>query len=508
MRLKLRTRIVGGLLCIFLLAIALGSFSFVSIRRTQDMSWELDVLVALDNSIKEVLEDLHIWRYELVSAIVFQTEFTNSLDVTHSAYGVWRASPNSTWIQDDVISRLIRQLDAANENMHTSTRALIADQRAGVINTAFLTLDLYEKVLPLAAESVNNLQALSNRYRELVTEQSDAVWFVQNNANMVTLIICAVAVLLFVVLSFIITRGILKPIRRLAAVAGDVAIGNLNVNLNYDIDDEIGQMTNGIKKVIETLTGLVSDLSNMARKQEDGDYEYFVDREKYMGEYRAVVEQTVGMITQRNANIMDMLDTIVKYAGGNFNAKMDPLPGKLAKINGEMNLVQNNLISVKDSVVKMINAVQSGDFSIRAEVSGYKGDWLTIVSDMNNMMEAINVPIQEIAGVMTHVSAGQLNSKVTGEFGGSFDKLKQAVNGMTSEISSYVVEISDVLGNVSNGDLTGRITRDYRGDFSEIKDTINNIIRSLNETMSGVNAVYNQVMSGVDGMSSGAETLA
>ena len=94
MKLKLSARIVGGLLCVFILVLVLAVFSSTTINRVQDMSWELDVLIALDASINEVLEGVHIWRYELVSSIIFGTEFTNSLDVAYSAYGAWHNSPN------------------------------------------------------------------------------------------------------------------------------------------------------------------------------------------------------------------------------------------------------------------------------------------------------------------------------------------------------------------------------------------------------------------------------
>ena len=152
---RLRTRIVGGLLCIFLLATILGGFSYYTIQRVQDMSWELDVLVALDASANEVLEDIHIWRYDLTYAIVFQTEFTNSIYAETSAYGVWRNSPNATWIQDDRIDELIRRLDISNDRMHAATRDLmhlLEQHQLGLINIAFLRGDLYENVLPLAAQ--------------------------------------------------------------------------------------------------------------------------------------------------------------------------------------------------------------------------------------------------------------------------------------------------------------------------------------------------------------------
>ena len=208
-----------------------------------------------------------------------------------------------------------------------------------------------------------------------------------------------------------------------------------------------------------------------------------------------------------NNAIVVMLETINNYANGNFNEKMSPLVGNFSKLNDGMNHLQDNLASLKDSTVTMIRAVSEGELGSRADVSRFKGDWLTIVSDMNIMMEAIDVPLQEITDVMVTVSNGQLTSKVQGEYKGRFNKLKQSVNSMTDEISSYIVEISDVLGDVSSGVLTGRISRSYRGDFSSIKKTINSIIHSLHDIMQDIDKACSQVVEGTDELSRGAATL-
>ena len=505
---KLRTRIIGGLFCIFILAISLGGFNLFTINRVQNMSWELDVLVSLDSTVTEVLEDIHIWRYELVSAIIFGQDFTNSLEVQYSAFGAWNASPNSTWVQDPEVQRLIAELERANDYMHTQTLSLIHAQREGHINTAFLTLDLEQRVLPLATEAIGYLQDLSTRYNQLVAIQSDAVWQLQNEANMIIILILIATAVLFAVLSVIITRAILNPIKRIADATSDVAQGRLNVNLSYGINDEIGQLTNGIKDVVSTINNLVTDLSTMATEQKSGNYDYFVDYEKYKGEYQELAHQTVNMIEERNDTIMNMLDTIVSYANGEFDISMDKLPGKLAKISNEMNLVQNNLISVKDSTVRMIQAVSVGDLSVRADVSTYKGDWLTIVGDLNKMMDAIDMPIKEMVSVVSKISDGDLQAKIEGNYQGVFSDLKQAVNSMSKELSSYVKEISEVVGKMSQGDLTVEINRNYKGDFTNIKNPINNIISTLNTTIEDITDVYTQVLSGSNGMATGSFTLA
>ena len=219
------------------------------------------------------------------------------------------------------------------------------------------------------------------------------------------------------------------------------------------------------------------------------------------------LSQQEKIIEEQNSTIMVMLETIANYANGNFDAKMPTLPGKFSKINDGIEHLQGNLISVKNNTVKIIKAVSKGEFDERADISHYKGDWLTIMGDINKMVEAIDIPLKEITNVMVAVADGHLTTKVKGSYEGRFNKLKQSVNSMTDEISSYIEEIADVLGNVSQGNLTGRISRSYRGDFASIKNTINRIIHSLHEIMQDIDNACTQVVGGTEELSRGAETL-
>jgi len=513
LKLKLKTRIISGLFCVTLLAIALGLFNYFTIQRVQDMSRELDELIALDASANEVLEDIHIWRYDLIAAVVFQTEFTNSLDVEYSAYGVWRNSPNSAWIQDEQIDRLISLLDVSNENMHAATRELIPLISAfneGHINLAFLSLELQQNVLPLAAESIDSLQALSARYRELVDIQSEAVWLYQNNASLVIFILVLANLIAFFILSYFITRAILGPIKQIANAVSDVSLGKLNVNLSYDIDDEIGRLTHDVADLVNVIKMIVQDLTQVNHQfNVNGDIEYRADVDKYHNSFKEVVESVNSILDYQVRDVLGIIDVLNQIANGDFNAQIPDLPGKKSNVPQTMREVIAHLNAVSAEIGGMIEAaVVKGDLDFNIDESKYKGDWSKIMIGLNQVAKAVDRPITEIRDVMTVLNKGKFDVLVTGDYVGDFSTIKEGVNGVITGLSQYVEEINKCLSAIASGDLTRRTSMHFMGDFEEIEKSIKHINTSLNDTMFEISVAANQVLSGAQQISTSAMDLA
>ena len=510
---KLKTRIISGLLCNFLLAAALGVVSNFTIQRVQDMSWELDVLVALDTSVTEVLEDIHIWRYDLVSAIVFQNEFTNSLDVEYSAYGAWRLSPNATWIQDEYIEYLTGLIDISNENMHAATRELIPlldAHRDGLINIAFLSLELQENVLPLVTESIYNLQALSSRYHELVEQQSYAVWLFQNNAGIVILVICLAAIILFFVLSYFTTRAILGPIKQIAKAVSEVASGRFNVNLSYRINDEIGRLTYDVANLIEVIKTLSEDVIRINHEYHIvGNLSYRSDADKYLNTFKELIESVNSLVDNSFKDMTDTLGILEHVIEGDFDAKVDDLPGEKMILPQTLRSMSVNLKSTVAEINGMIEAAAvKGDLEFHIDTSKYKGDWCQIMVGLNQIAEAVDRPVVEIRDVMAALNKGKFDVKITGDYVGDFLAIKDDVNEVITGLSGYVREINESLGAIASGNLTRCITMGFKGDFEEIEKSIGYINRNLNKTMSEISIVASQVLTGTNQISSSAMDLA
>jgi len=489
-------------------AVILGVFNFYTTQRTQNMSWELDVLVALDASINAVLEDTHVWRYELVSAIVFNEEFTNSLEVEYSAFGAWLASPNATWIPDPQIEHYISLLEVANEEMHRATLELILAQREGLINATILAVDLDQRVLPLAADSVLYLQGLSGRYRELVAEQSYAAWDMQRRSTQVTIAICLVAVVLFVVLSIVITRGIMKPIKRIANAVSDVAAGHVNVNLSHGVNDEIGMLSRDVSNLVDVIRNIVNDMTSMRHNvYKLGNWDYRIDESKYQNSYKEVVEGVNAIIHEESDNVKDILNVLTRIGNGDFDIEVPDMVGDFNMQPIAIRAVTANLNEIYDSAVMLARNAANGNFDVEVDASKFNGKWQKLVQTLNYLMEAVAKPLDQIEQNMVLMSQGSFNT-LDGNFKGRFDAVKTACNRTNETTMSYINEIAEVLDRVAKGDLTVSVQRDYIGNYLPIKEALIGILDSLSHAISGIRSASDQVYSGAQQISQSASDLA
>ena len=510
---KLKTRIIGGLMCVFLISVVIGIISSVVINRIQVESRELDVLTALNTSVNEVMVDVLEWRYELVSSITFEQDFTNSLHFDHSAFGLWYNSPNATWLPDNPeIQGLVSELVRLNTLMHEATLRLIRNQRSGTINILFLTQDLQNVVLPLSDEMITNLELLSDYYLGIVQTQSDAVYHFQNAMILLVMLMCVLGLLVFVLLSYFIVRSIIRPIQNISTALSEVTAGKFNINLNKNnlVQDEIGTLTENVHALVETVKGISLDLTTFNTNYTvNGDVDYRIPAAGYVGGYLEIIQ---GINQLADATLDDMklaISVMESIAQGKFNLSVTQLPGKKVQLNHAISDVLKGLSDVERSIGSMVEAAAvNGQLKTHLDATAYQGDWKKIIQGLNDIALAVDTPISEIKSVMEHMGQGHLDQSITGHYVGDFLVIKTTVNNTIKNLAALVQEVSRVLAALSSGDLTVRITQEYPGDFKEIQSSINHITTTLYRTMKNISDASDQVLSGADQIASSAMSLA
>ena len=78
------------------------------------------------------------------------------------------------------------------------------------------------------------------------------------------LIALVTAVIITTVIAWFLTRSIVAPLRDVLRVTEAVAIGNLNVEVDLDSRDEIGQVFSGMQQMVKKLRGVIADVKIVA----------------------------------------------------------------------------------------------------------------------------------------------------------------------------------------------------------------------------------------------------
>lgn len=263
-----------------------------------------------------------------------------------------------------------------------------------------------------------------------------------------------------------------------------------------DFDDEIGRLYIGFAKVFNTIKKLVQDMETMAKKHNEGDYEYKIDESSYIGTYLDIVKGINGMTFMYVDSFNELLDVIKDFGEGNFQSDVRRYPGKLEKGNIIINELRGNLDNINREINSLTVTALQGNLSAHANEADFRGNWAKMITNMNSLIAAFAVPIQEASGVLKKISDGDLSAKMDGEYKGDFSLIKNSLNRTVDELSEYIKEISKTLETVSKRDFSVRIGKEFLGDFNGIKTSLNAIIDMQNNFFKEIGATTVQVNAG------------
>jgi methyl-accepting chemotaxis protein len=507
MKLSIRAKIISGFLAIFLIGMSMGIYGLASAARFSSKLERLDELQSAYKEIDQVLIAHYNWKQNLSNALFGGTEFTGSLNPNNCAFGQWLHSDGAVNHANNNVRMLLNRIEEPHRIIHVEADLALRLMKEG--NPEEGLLIYWEQVLPNAEISILILNDITLEYEKMLNDFNDSIDAAQSQVMVVNMILIALAVILSFVLIVSVTKSILKPVKKLVAVAQRVADGDLSVQTDATVDDEIGKLTRAFGDVINVIHMLTDDLSAIKREvNTNGDIDFRLNASKYKGSYREVIsginELTEGFIN----DIIAVLNALTEISDGNFNSAVNKLPGKKIVLYDRFTALQTELRDIQSEITTLASSATNGRLDTRANVDKHQGNWKTMLVELNNLVNAVEQPLLEVEKANLAMSEGSFGKRVNGEYKGKFGSLKNAVNQTQETTLAYINEITRVLGAMANGDLTVAVTRDFAGSYAPIKDSLGIILNALNKTMDEINNSSNSVLVGSRQISQSATQLA
>ena len=169
-------------------------------------------------------------------------------------------------VRDNVINLIkSNQLDNAIGLMNGEA-SVVAKEVDDSINNAF---------------KINTTQADSRNKTNTSTGNTAILWMIG---------IVLFAILLSSVLGTYIARIIGRPVNKLMNAANSISMGNLDVNIDVNTKDELGNLARAFKEVILSIGNLTADANMLAQAAIEGQFDTRAEASKHQGEYRKIVE--------------------------------------------------------------------------------------------------------------------------------------------------------------------------------------------------------------------------
>lgn len=343
------------------------------------------------------------------------------------------------------------------------------------------------------------------------------------NTLRTTLIIIAFVVVVIGILAALFLGGkISKPIRNLRELANQVALGDVNVNTETNLKDEVGdlviafgEMVGNIKNqaaaaqkiadgdlsvevkarsdkdvlafsmmsVIETLRNLVSEAEQLTAAAVDGRLETRGDTAKFQGGYRQVIEGFNNTLDAIVEPLNIALPYIEKMANGDDLEELENnFKGEYAVLIENLSKVRESLYTLLGESGKLVEAAAEGTLSYRADTSKVKGGYATIIGGINDTLDSLVNPLNVAAGYIERIGRGEIPEKITDEYKGDFNDIKNSINSCIDGLGG-LVEGSSVLGKMAVNDFDSKVEGEYLGIFNEIAESVNKVCDSINSTI-------------------------
>ncbi|NMM62309.1 HAMP domain-containing protein [Clostridium sp. P21] len=269
------------------------------------------------------------------------------------------------------------------------------------------------------------------------------------SASNKTVTIISILIITFVIMALIIggflAHIISKPLKKLTEVAEKVTMGDIEADVHVTSKDEIGKLQGAFKDMVE--------------------------------------------------NIRENTNAINKIASGDFKVQVkvksekDVLGKSIAKMIDNMKLLM-------DETNNLIEAAEKGKLHVRGNSSAFVGEWKKLIEEINSLIDAFVVPINLTSSYVARIANGDMPSKITDEYLGDFNEIKNSLNNCIDNINELVKDANVLVEAAVNGKLDVRTDASkHSGDYRKIVEGVNNTLDIVIKPLDEANNVLGRLAS-------------
>ncbi len=224
---------------------------------------------------------------------------------------------------------------------------------------------------------------------------------------------------------------------------------------------------------------------------------------------RGNADQFQGAHREMVQGINEMLDAILLPIGeGNrilaqiSDGKIDELVAHTYRGDHEqMKLAVNNvgivIQGLQREMMRLNDASRDGLLSERGKPEQFRGAYAGIVRGVNDMLDAILLPIGEGNRILSQISDGKIDELIAQTYKGDHEKMKQAINNVGVVVQSLQKELLRLTEASRDGQLAERgKPEQFRGAYADIVRGVNAMLDAILLPIGEGNRILGQISDG------------
>ncbi|QOX63529.1 HAMP domain-containing protein [Anoxybacterium hadale] len=300
----------------------------------------------------------------------------------------------------------------------------------------------------------------------------------RNTILIASIVIAAMGILAAVYLGMMISR----PIVNLKKIADKLAIGDVNVIAETKQKDEIGDLTVAFAKMIEntkTQTDAakriaMGDLTIEVKPRSDADV-LGISMAAVVATLKDLVAEAELLTAAAASGRLEVRGDADRFEGGYKEI--------IAGVNGTLDAV----ILPLNVAAEYMEQISKGEIPNRI-TDEYNGDFNEIKNSLNECIDSMNGLLEETNLLIRAAQDGKLDVRGNSEkFSGDWGTLIQGVNNLINAMATPINVTAEYVKAISKGHIPEKITDTYNGDFNEIKENLNSCIDVMNTLLEETN---------------------
>ena len=442
-------RVVAALLAVMV-------FSVMTTKNIYNMEDSAAANVAVNEVLQRAqkAEAAHYkWSSNLSNALYAGMEFTGSTDPTGCVLGQWLYGEAGT--EDKAILDLRTQLEPLHKELHESAAYVLelyntdpaqaqAYYQETISSNLGVLVGLLEQVVERGVE-LNDLSALH-------MEQTVHTMHIVTGAGLLLTLVLLLSLVLYIM------RRVLKPILLITAKTKPLQDGCMKIELNYDANDEIGDLARTLKQSIDRINKYIEDINRMMSQLSGGNFDVEASV-PFIGDFRSISESidsfTASLSLAMN-NINDVEHKVFGHAQSLSNSSQMLAEGATdqAAAVEELTATTDDLARSAEKNIQMAtemrdNAHLTGDqVNLSSQQMEQLISAMTDISDTSQQIENIISTIENIA-FQTNILA--LNAAVeasrAGEAGKGFAVVAKEVRDLAAKSDQAAKATKELIEN-------------------------------------------------------------
>ena len=158
---------------------------------------------------------------------------------------------------------------------------------------------------------------------------------------------------------------------------------------------------------------------------------------------------------------------------------------------------EDDSMLVLQEIMRLVDASKEGRLNERGKATLFNDTNREIIQGVNEMLDAILLPIGEGNRVLAQISGGKIDELITQNYQGDHEKMKLAVNNVAQVLQGLQREMARLIDASKEGQLSDRgKPEQFQGAFAEIVRGVNTMLDAILLPIGEGNRILAQVSNG------------